>query len=326
MLINRFRTLRNFTYVYAAAGILTLLFVLFFGDVQNGAKNWIMIGGIGFQPSEFVKLLFIFFVASVLSKKRDFKHVVIVSFLAAIHVIILVLEKDLGGAFLFSVTYIIMLYSATGRKRYLVYGGIGGVVASIVAYQLFAHVRVRITAFLDPFAVIEKEGYQITQSLFAIGTGGFPGMGLTQGLPSSIPVAQSDFIFSAISEEMGAIVGICICLICLSCFVMFINISVKFKDPFYKITALGLSTMYITQVFLNIGGAINCIPSTGVTLPLVSYGGSSVFSSVIMFSIIQGMYVLHMRREETGTQVAVESVEDIAQTKKFYNRSILSLT
>lgn len=326
MLINRFRTLRNFTYVYAAAGILTLLFVLFFGDVQNGAKNWIMIGGIGFQPSEFVKLLFIFFVASVLSKKRDFKHVVIVSFLAAIHVIILVLEKDLGGAFLFSVTYIIMLYSATGRKRYLVYGGIGGVVASIVAYQMFAHVRVRITAFLDPFAVIEKEGYQITQSLFAIGTGGFPGMGLTQGLPSSIPVAQSDFIFSAISEEMGAIVGICICLICLSCFVMFINISVKFKDPFYKITALGLSTMYITQVFLNIGGAINCIPSTGVTLPLVSYGGSSVFSSVIMFSIIQGMYVLHMRREETGTQVAVESVEDIAQTKKFYNRSILSLT
>ncbi len=326
MMINRFRTLRNLSYWYAAAGILTLLLVLFLGDVQNGAKNWIEIGGIGFQPSEFVKLLYIFFVASVLSKKHDFKHVIIVSVIAAIHVIILVLEKDLGGALLFFITYIIMLYSATGLKRYLVCGGIGGVIASVLAYQIFGHVRVRITAFLDPFAVIEKEGYQITQSLFAIGTGGFSGMGLTQGLPSNIPVAESDFIFSAISEEMGAIVGICICLICLSCFIMFINISVKFKDPFYKITALGLSTMYISQVFLNIGGAINCIPSTGVTLPLVSYGGTSVLSSVIMFSIIQGMYVLHMRREETGTQVAVENEVEIASTKKFYNSSILSLT
>ena len=323
--IDRYRTLRNFSFLYGIAGLLTLIFVLFFGKVLYGAKNWLVIGNIQFQPSEFVKLLFIFFVASALSKRNDFHRVMVVSLLAAAHVLVLVLERDLGGALLFFITYIIMLYSATGKGIYLLCGGVGGSLAAILAYFMFSHVRVRVTAFLDPFAVIEKEGYQIAQSLFAIGTGGFAGMGLTQGLPTNIPVAESDFIFSAISEEMGAVVGICICLICLSCFIMFINISVKFKEPFYKIMALGLSTMYISQVFLNIGGAIKCIPSTGVTLPLISYGGSSVLSSIIMFSIIQGMYVLHMRREEVAEGVEVNELEETAQ-KKSYNRSILSLT
>jgi peptidoglycan glycosyltransferase len=328
MLIERLRTLRKLSWVYGLAGLLTLIIVLFFGHVQNGAKNWIFLGGIKFQPSEFVKLLFIFFVASALSKKHDFKRVVVVTLMAALHVIVLVAEKDLGGALLFFITFMIMLYSATGHMIYMLAGGVFGVGAATLAYQVFAHVRVRVTAFINPFAVIEHEGYQVTQSLFAIGTGGFTGMGLTQGLPSSIPVAESDFIFSAISEELGAVFGICIILICLSSFIMFINISVKFKDPFYKIMALGLSAIYITQVFLNIGGAIKCIPSTGVTLPLVSYGGSSVLSSVLMFSIIQGMYVLHMRREE---QVEVAAIDEhlgleTEEKRRFYNKTILSLT
>lgn len=329
MLIERLKTLRKLSWLYGFTGLLTLVIVLLFGQIQNGAKNWLFIGNIKIQPSEFVKLLFIFYVASALSKRHDFKRVVIVTIMAALHVIVLVLERDLGGALLFFVTYMIMLYSATGQKLYVISGGLFGAGAAVLSYQIFAHVRVRVTAFLDPFAVIEHEGYQVTQSLFAIGTGGFAGMGLTQGLPSSIPVAESDFIFSAISEELGAVFGICIILICLSSFIMFINISVKFKDPFYKIMALGLSAMYILQVFLNIGGAIKCIPSTGVTLPLVSYGGSSVLSSILMFSIIQGMYVLHMRREEqveataSNEQEGVESEED---NKRFYNKKILSLT
>jgi len=298
MLIDRVQLWGKLSFLYGFAGLAILLFVLFFGDVVYGAKNWIIIGNFRFQPSEFVKILFIFFVASVLSKRHDFKRVVFVTILAAAHVLVLVLEKDLGGALLFFFTYIIMLYCATGKLFYLVSGLSFGALASVVAYQMFSHVRVRVTAFLDPFAVIEKEGYQVAQSLFAIGTGGFTGMGLNMGLPTSIPVAESDFIFSALSEEFGAIIGICLILICLSCFIMFVNISVKFENPFYKLTALGLSTMYISQVFLNIGGAIKCIPSTGVTLPLVSYGGSSVISSIIVFSIIQGMYVLHMRSEE----------------------------
>ena len=118
-------------------------------------------------------------------------------------------------------------------------------------------------------------------------------MGLTQGLPTSIPVVSSDFIFSAISEEMGGIVAICLILICISCFIMFVNISMKMKTEFYKLIALGLSVMYIFQVFLTIGGVTKFIPSTGVTLPLVSSGGSSILSTLIMFSIIQGLYVLN---------------------------------
>lgn len=328
MLIDRFRTLRKLSWLYGFVGLIILIIVLFFGEVQYGARNWLIISGIKVQPSEFVKLLFIFFVASALSKKHDFKRVMIVTIMAALHVIVLVLERDLGGALLFFVTYMIMLYSATGKMLYLLAGGMFGTVAAVLSYQIFAHVRVRVIAFLDPFAVIEHEGYQVTQSLFAIGTGGFTGMGLTQGLPSSIPVAQSDFIFSAISEELGAVFGICIILICLSCFIMFINISVKFKEPFYKIMALGLSAMFIMQVFLNIGGAIKSIPSTGVTLPLVSYGGSSVLSSILMFSIIQGMYVLHMRKEEQVeiTEVMEQEEAKLEEKKRFYNRKIMSLT
>lgn len=322
LIIDRTKHLRDLSWLYGFGGLLILLIVLFFGRVENGAKNWLVIAGVKFQPSEFVKLMFIFFAASALAKRHDFKRVVLVTLMAAAHVLVLVMEKDLGGAFIFFVTYLIMLYSATGQFAYLGSGIVAGIVASIVSYFAFSHVRVRVTAFLDPFAVIEHQGYQVAQSLFAIGTGGFSGMGLTQGLPTTIPVASSDFIFSAISEEMGAIVGICLILICLSCFIMFINISVKFTDPFYKITGLGLSTMYITQTFLNVGGAIKAIPSTGVTLPLVSYGGTSVLSSIFMFSIIQGMYVLHMRKQQTA-QVEAQEAET---SKKFYNRTIVGMT
>lgn len=117
-------------------------------------------------------------------------------------------------------------------------------------------------------------------------------MGLYQGMPNKIPVVEEDFIFSAIAEEMGGIFAICLVLICMSCFIMFINISMQIKNNFYKYTALGFGTLYGFQVFLTIGGAIRFIPSTGVTLPLVSYGGSSIVSSIVMFAVIQGMYLL----------------------------------
>lgn len=123
-------------------------------------------------------------------------------------------------------------------------------------------------------------------------------MGLTKGLPTSIPVVDSDFIFSAISEEMGGFFAVCLIFICISTFLMFINIAMKLKNPFYKLIALGLSVMYIFQVFLSVGGVTKFIPSTGVTLPLISYGGSSILSSIIMFSVIQGLYVLSQDRND----------------------------
>ena len=301
-IIRKIKYLKDFGWIYGFFGLICLMLVFVIGKEKYGAKNWIIIGGFAMQPSEFVKILFVFFVASCLSKAKDFKSIVKVSSLAAAHVMVLVLEKDLGGALIYSVVYLFMLYIATSDIRYLLAGFGAGSLAAVIAYKLFFHVRVRVIAWKDPWSVIDKQGYQICQSLFAIGTGGWFGMGLTKGLPTSIPVVGSDFIFAGISEEMGGIVGICIILICISCFIMFINISMKIRLEFYKLIALGLSIMYMFQVFLTIGGATKFIPSTGVTLPLVSSGGSSILSTIIMFNIIQGLYVLNQDDVESRKQ------------------------
>ena len=162
--------------------------------------------------------------------------------------------------------------------------------------------RTRVNVWRDPFGTYDKGGYQVAQSLFAIGTGGWFGAGLYQGQPDTIPVSAEDFIFSAISEEMGLIYAMCLILICVSCYVMFLNIAMQLHNLFYKMVALGLGTCYIFQVFLTIGGATKFIPSTGVTLPLVSYGGSSLISTLIMFAIIQGLYILRQDEGENNAR------------------------
>lgn len=312
--IEKFKLLGKLGWLYGIIGLGLLLVVLVYGTEHYGAKNWLFIGKLKFQPSEIVKLLYIFCVGALLSKATRFKQIAMITLLAAAHVVVLVLEKDLGAALLFFITYVIMLYAATKKAVYLIAGAGAGIAGGILGYTLFEHVRIRVMAFLHPFELIEKEGYQVCQSLFAIGTGGWFGMGLNKGLPNSIPVADSDFIFAAIAEEMGGIFAICIILICISCFIMFINISVKIKNTFYKLVALGFSTMYIVQVLLNVGGVLKFIPSTGVTLPLISYGGSSIVSSIFMFSIIQGLYVLHLRSD--ANEVAIDEIEAHAKRRK----------
>ncbi len=288
-IIRKVRKLREYGWVYGGVGILLLLVVLFLGRTSYGATNWIQIFGISIQPSEFVKLLYVFSIASLLKKRTDFKQVCYISVLAGVTVIILVLQRDLGGALIFFVTYVFMLYVATSKPLYLLSGLAGGSLAAVVAYRLFSHVRVRVLAWQNPFAYIDKEGYQITQSLFAIGTGGWAGMGLNRGLPTNIPVVDSDFIFSAISEEMGGVIAICIILIYASCFVMFLNIALEQEELFYRLLAVGFAVMFAFQVILSIGGVIKFIPSTGVTLPLISMGGSSALSVVFVFMILQGV-------------------------------------
>ena len=172
--------------------------------------------------------------------------------------------------------------------------GVGACVLGYMLFKdnLFAHIVVRVHAWQDPFAYQQSEGYQVCESLFAIGTGGFAGSGLGNGMPYLIPVAESDFIFSAICEELGVVFGLALILIYLSSFIAMQNIAMKCKMPFYKYVTFGIATIYIIQVLLNIGGATKFIPSTGVTLPLISYGISSVFSTLIMFSIVQYTYIL----------------------------------
>lgn len=229
---------------------------------------------------------------------RSFKNVVITTVIAAVHVLILVASTDLGAALIIFVVYLTMLYVAARQPFYMAAGLAAGSAASVAAYHMFGHVRTRVLAWKDPFAAYDNGGYQVAQSLFAIGTGGWLGMGLCQGQPDTIPVAAEDFIFSAIAEELGIVFALCVTLICLSCYVMFLNIAMQLRDQFYKLVALGLGTCYIFQVFLTIGGVTKFIPSTGVTLPLVSYGGSSLLSTLIMFAIIQGLYILREDEEE----------------------------
>ena len=289
--IGSIKGFAKYRILYGAAGLVLLSSVFLIGAKKNGAVNWINIAGILVQPSEFVKILFIFFVASMLAKSMEFKNVAITTAIAALFVIVLVLEKDLGGALLFFIVYLVMLFVATGKKIYFLLGLLAGCVAAFIAYHLFAHVQTRVEAWLDPWSIIDSGGNQIAQSLFAIGTGSWFGLGLDEGMPYRIPVVVSDFIFSAISEELGAIFALCLLLICVSCFVLFVDIAMQNRVMFYKLLALGFAVCYIFQVFLSVGGATKFIPSTGVTIPFVSYGGSSVASSIIVFNIIQGLYI-----------------------------------
>ncbi|MDE6829945.1 MAG: FtsW/RodA/SpoVE family cell cycle protein, partial [Lachnospiraceae bacterium] len=292
VIIRKFKKLSEWRNLYAVAGIASLAVVVVVGQVSYGAKLGFTIGGISIQPSELVKIVFVFFVASSFKMSLEFRNIVITTALAAFHVLILVVSKDLGAALIIFVVYLAMLYVATHQFLYVAAGAGAGSAASVAAYYLFGHVRTRVVVWKDPFANYDNGGYQVAQSLFAMGTGGWFGMGLFQGMPENIPVADEDFIFSAISEELGLIFALCMILVCVSCYVMFLNIAMQLHDMFYKMVALGLGTCYIFQAFLNIGGVTKFIPSTGVTLPLVSYGGSSLLSTLIMFAIIQGLYIV----------------------------------
>ena len=306
VLIRKLTFLDRWTWVYAGAGGAALLAVALFAQVSGGAKLGFEIFGINIQPSEFVKILFVFFVAASLNASAAFKNVVVTTAVAAAHVLILVLSTDLGAALIFFVVYLVMLYAATRQPLYALGGLLAGAGAAVVGYHLFSHIQVRVEAWQDPIGTYSGSGYQVAQSLFAIGSGSWFGTGLFQGQPDTVPVAETDFIFSAITEEMGVIFGLCLILICVSCYVMFLNIAMELRNRFYKYVALGLGTCYIFQVFLQIGGVTKFIPSTGMTLPFVSYGGSSMLSTMIMFGIIQGLYIVREDEEEELEQQRLE--------------------
>lgn len=297
-LIGRIWQLGKIPWVYGGVGLLLLLVVCIIGQSSYGAQLSLSFHGISFQPTELVKITYVFFIAAMFYKSMDFKTVLVTTLVAALHVLILVLSKDLGSALIFFITYLFMLFVATSNWLYLGAGTISGCMAAVLSYRLFAHVRVRVAAWRNPWADIDKDGYQITQSLFAIGTGGWFGMGLYQGMPKKIPVVEKDFVFAAISEELGGIFALCILLICLGCFLQFMMIANRMQASFFKLLAFGLGVIYAVQVILTVGGVTKFIPSTGVTLQLVSYGGSSILGTFLLFGVIQGLYVLKRNEED----------------------------
>ena len=315
VIIRKWKSCCNLDTFYGILGLGMLGAVLILSATTYGANISFTIAGVTLQPSEFVKILFVFYVAGRFKRSVEFKDVLVTTGFAAAHVLILVASTDLGGALLFFVTYLVMIYVATKKAVYCAAGIGGGAVAGFLAYHLFSHVRVRVLAWSDPWSCIDKEGYQVAQSLFAIGTGGWTGMGLGQGMPSTIPFVEKDSVFSAISEELGGIFAICVILICICMFLSFFNLAMKVKNEFYQYVAMGLGTMYAAQVLLTVGGATKFIPLTGVTLPLVSYGGSSVLSTLIILGIIQGISLI-VYDEEREIEKERERIERAKQNKQ----------
>ncbi len=279
-------------------GLISLIAVPLIGSTEYGANLSIALGTFSFQPSEFVKITFVLLIAVLLRKRDDFRRVCLATCIAAVHVLVLVISTDLGGALIFFLTYLCMLQVATGKPVYLVLGLAVGCVAGFLAYRMFSHVRVRVVAWRNPWSAIDTSGYQIAQSLFAIGSGGWFGTGLYEGSANTIPVVIKDYIFSAVAEEFGGIFAICLMINFFCCFCQFLLIASKFTVRYFRLIGTGLSAIYGIQTCLSIGGVIKFIPATGVTLPLISYGGSSVCSTLLMFGLMQGLYLIHHNEEE----------------------------
>lgn len=297
-MFSKIRAARVWGGITGVVGLLLLCAVRIFGKVYQGAILSIKIGPVLVQPSEFVKISFVLFLAVLFRERHDLRRILFAGATTLAHVGVLVLSKDLGAAAIYAMAFLMILYVVTKKPVTLAIGGVGGVCAVILAYKLFDHVKNRFQAWMDPWPVFEKQGGQVGNSLFGIATGGWFGQGLFKGRPSATPLADTDFVFSAICEEMGGIVGVCIILICVACLLMFIHVAADLYLPFYKLTGIGLAAIYGTQVLLHIGGVIKFIPSTGVTLPFVSYGGSSILSTFILFGIMHELYIKRQNEVE----------------------------
>lgn len=324
LLITKTNLLPKLKWIFSVIGAVLLGIVCFLGETTYGSKLSFSIGEFSFQPSELVKILFVLFIAGALSESTNLIRILITSSIAGLHIILLVFSTDLGSALIFFVTFLAMLFVASKKYLYLLSGVLGGCLAAILAFYLFSHIQTRVLAWTDPWAYIDSKGYQITQSLFAIGTGSWFGMGLYKGVPDDIPFVEVDFIFSSICEEMGTVVGMLLLLIILACFMLMIKIALNCNNKFYRLTAFGLSVLYIFQVFLTVGGGIKFIPLTGVTLPLISYGGSSVASVMLMFFILFG---IHITTQKTAPiEEALHDFDfaqnEIQQSEEEYNEEI----
>ncbi|SHF36315.1 cell division protein FtsW, lipid II flippase [Caldanaerobius fijiensis DSM 17918] len=275
--------------IYIVLGIALLVVTLVFGKEVGGSTNWLSIDGITFQPSEFVKLLYILFMANFLMKKGEDKKVLYAFGITLSLVLLLMLQKDLGSALIFYLTGLIMVYVATSN---LIYTGLGLAAlgaGGVMSFYIFEHVRIRIYAWLNPWIDVPGKGYQIVQSLLAISSGGYLGTGLGLGHPELIPAVYTDFIFSAISEEMGFLGAAALIFMYFLILYRGIRISLRCEDPVDKLVAVGLTAMFSIQVFTIIGGVIKFIPLTGVTLPFISYGGSSIVMSFILLGILKSI-------------------------------------
>lgn len=282
---------KEWTLFYIIASYLLFLLTFLFGSRKGGAINWIDFNGFTFQPAEITKILLIFLLGSYYSNPSKWERFKYPSYylmgIVYSFIFLLFLQRDLGTALVFYLIFISIQFIYEEDRKLILYNLGLFTISGTLGYFIFDHVKIRFQSWLDPWLYIERQGYQITQSLFAIAEGGFFGKGLGLGHPEFIPVVYTDFIFSAICEEMGIFTGIGIIML----FMIFVyrgfKIAILQANPFYRIVALGISTLFGVQSFIILGGVLKMIPLTGLTLPFVSYGGSSLLSSFIALGILQ---------------------------------------
>lgn len=285
----------RFWYLYFILGVGLFLFTLVFGRTVNGSKNWVILGPISFQPSEITKILFIMCLAchysgtwtkSILGKVHPKWVLMLITY---VFVGFLVLQRDWGTILVIFPIYLFMVYVYEPDKKLLFINLAALGVIGVVGCKFLYHIQVRVSTWLDPWADISNKGYQITQSLFAIASGGYFGRGLGNGSPYYIPEVHSDFIFAAICEEMGVFGGVAVILLFFLIAYRCFKISILTPAPFDKAVSFGVTVMFALQTFIIIGGVTKLIPLTGITLPFVSYGGTSIIISFASLGIIQAI-------------------------------------
>ena len=291
LLMRRPNIFRRINWLLMAGGIGILAVLLVIGNEVFGAKNWITIAGQKFQPSEFVKVGTVFVLAHWLTSSRQVRGIWPLLLYIVGTVGLLVMERDLGAAVLIAGTALIVFYVATGNKALTGLGLMAGGAGAVASYYLFDHVRVRVAIWKNPWATYSGNGYQIAQGLMALASGGLWGMGLTRGSPKLIPAYHTDYIFAVICEEFGIIVGVCIIAFYLVFIVRGALIALNAPDRFTMLVAFGCTVLITLQSFIIIAGVIKLIPLTGITLPFVSYGGSSMIGSMMLLGILEGVAI-----------------------------------
>ncbi len=304
VIVRHIRTLERYKYTFLLLGAAALLLPSLpgIGREINGARLWVRLGPINFQPSEVAKVLLVIFFAAYLVEKRELlaagtrhigrvrlpdpKHLGPLLLAWGFSILVMVREKDLGSSLLFFAVFAAMLYIATERWSYLVVALGLFLAGAFVAYQLFGHVQDRVGSWVDPWSVSETTGFQLVQSLYALGSGGFAGTGLGLGSPQKIPNASTDFVLSAIGEELGLLGTVAVCMLFLLLVGSGFRIAIQADRPFSKLFASGLTTIIGVQTFVIVGGVIRVIPLTGVTLPFVSYGGSSLIANFVIIALL----------------------------------------
>lgn len=290
VLVSRMRRFKGLTLLAMVLGVVALCLPLAFGKWSGGAKNWVELPVVGsFQPSELVKLSLVLAMAYYFSAHRTVLQMMPAILFAGACLLLLMLQRDLGTALIYYATPLAMFYVACGNVPLTVAGLGGGVAAAMLGYKMFAHVKVRVTMWRNPWSDPLDKGYQIIQALLAIGSGGLFGVGLGQGTPEKIPAYHNDFIFAVICEQLGLVFGVLLLLVYVLLILRGVTVIGRSRRSFDMLLGCGVLTMLAIQTFMIVAGVIKMLPLTGVTMPLLSYGGSSMLSCLSMIGILHGI-------------------------------------